>query len=134
MSLNACTLSGNLGKDAELRCTPSGLHVLTFSLCVNERKRQQDGIYTDEPNWLDCVMFGNRAASLEPYMRRGSKVSMTGHLRQRKWEKDGQRYSRVEIIVDEVELMNGRREKQPEAYPPPQAVEASGMYNSDIPF
>ena len=134
MSLNHVTLSGNLGKDSELRTTQSGLSVLTFTLCVNERIRQHDGTYADEPNWFDCVMFGNRAASLEPFLRRGSKISATGKLRQHKWEKDGKRHSRVEVTVEEVELMNTRREQQGRADPPPQTIGAASVYDDEIPF
>lgn len=135
MSLNQVTLSGNLGKDSELRMTATGTAVLTFSIAVNERRRQQDGTYQDKTSWLDCVMFGARAQGIEPYLRRGTKLSLTGHLNQNKYEKDGRTYSRVEIIVDEVELMNARREaQQPEGAPAPAPVQAASIYDDDIPF
>ncbi len=132
MSHNTCTISGNLGKDSELRTTASGLEVLTFPLAVNNRRRQSDGTYQDETHWIDCVMFGKRAASLEPYMRRGSKVSLIGHLRQHKWEKDGKTRSRIEVVVDDVELLNGKREAQDAPTPAP--VDAASLYDDDIPF
>lgn len=135
MSLNQVTLSGNLGKDSELRMTATGTAVLTFSIAVNERRRQQDGTYQDKTSWFDCVMFGARAQDIEPYLRRGTKLSLTGHLNQNKYEKDGRTYSRVEIIVDEVELMNARREaQQPEGTPAPAPVQAMSIYDDDIPF
>ena len=116
MSLNQVTLSGNLGKDSELRMTATGTAVLTFSIAVN--RRQQDGTYQDKTSWFDCVMFGARAQGIEPYLRRGTKLSLTGHLNQNKYEKDGRTYSRVEIIVDEVELMNARSQKVRRHRPP----------------
>ena len=80
-------------------------------------------------------MFGARAQGIEPYLRRGTKLSLTGHLNQNKYEKDGRTYSRVEIIVDEVELMNARREtQQPEGTPAPAPVQAASIYDDDIPF
>lgn len=133
MSLNACTISGNLGKDSELRTTQTGLEVLTFSLAVNKRRKQSDGTYQDETSWIDCVMLGKRAASLEPYMRRGSKVSLVGHLRQHKWEKNGQTRSRVEVVVDDVELLNGKRESQTDE-PAPAPADSASLYDDDIPF
>ena len=133
MSLNACTISGHLGKSAELRMTGSGLAVISFTVAVNERQRQQDGSYSDYTNWLDCTMFGKRAEALQPYLAKGTKLSLVGHLRQSTYERDGQKRSRVEIVVDDVELMNTRREQQT-ADPAPQAVEASSVYDSDIPF
>lgn len=132
MSLNTCTISGNLGKAAELRYTNSNLAVVTFSVAVNERKRQQDGSYQDEVNWLDCTMFGKRAEALQPYLAKGTKLSLVGHLHKSTFERDGQKHSRVEIIVDEVELMNTRRE--PQGTQEPLAVETASVYDSDIPF
>lgn len=134
MSLNTCTISGNLGKAAELRYTNSQLAVVSFSVAVNERRKQADGSYQDEVNWLDCTMFGKRAEALQPYLAKGTKLSLTGHLHKSTYERDGKQYSRVEIIVDEVEVMNARREAQAPEAMPPQAVEAASVYDSDIPF
>lgn len=134
MSLNTCTISGNLGKAAELRYTNSQLAVVSFSVAVNERRKQADGSYQDEVNWLDCTMFGKRAEALQPYLAKGTKLSLTGHLYKSTYERDGKQYSRVEIIVDEVELMNACREAQAPEAMPPQAVEAASVYDSDIPF
>ena len=134
MSLNTCTISGNLGKAAELRYTNSQLAVVSFSVAVNERRKQADGSYQDEVNWLDCTMFGKRAEALQPYLAKGTKLSLTGHLHKSTYERDGKQYSRVEIIVDEVELMNALREAQAPEAMPPQAVEAASVYDSDIPF
>lgn len=134
MSLNTCTISGSLGKAAELRYTNSQLAVVSFSVAVNERRKQADGSYQDEVNWLDCTMFGKRAEALQPYLAKGTKLSLTGHLHKSTYERDGKQYSRVEIIVDEVELMNARREAQAPEAMPPQAVEAASVYDSDIPF
>lgn len=78
-------------------------------------------------------MFGKRAEALQPYLAKGTKLSLVGHLRQSTYERDGQKRSRVEIVVDDVELMNTRREQQT-ADPAPQAVEAASVYDSDIPF
>ncbi len=133
MSLNTCTESGRLGKAAELRYTTTGVAVVTFSIAVDERRKQPDGSYQDEANWFDCVMFGKRAEALQPYLAKGTKLSLVGHLRQSTYERDGQKRSRVEIVVDDVELMNTRREQQT-ADPAPQAVEAASVYDSDIPF
>ena len=112
----------------------NGLAVCTFSVAVNERKRQQDGTYQDETNWFDCVVFGKRAEGLQPYLARGTKLSIVGHLKQKTFEQEGQRRSRVEIIVDEVELMNTHRRQQGQADPPPRTVEAAIVYGDEIPF
>ncbi len=133
MSLNTCAESGRLGKAAELRYTTNGVAVVTFSIAVDERRKQADGSYQDEANWFDCVMFGKRAEALQPYLTKGTKLSLVGHLRQSTYEHNGNKRSSVEIVVDDVELMNARREQQM-ADPEPQAVEAASVYDNDIPF
>lgn len=135
MSLNHTAVSGYLGKAAELRYTKGGTAVASFSMAVNERRKQADGSYTDKANWFDCVMFGARAEALHPYLSKGTKLAIGGRLRQSTCEHDGQRRSKVEIIVDEVELMNTRREKQQdEGAPAPEPVQAGSVYDEDIPF
>ena len=107
--------------------------MVTFSIAVDERRKQADGSYQDEANWFDCVMFGKRAEALQPYLTKGTKLSLVGHLRQSTYEHNGNKRSSVEIVVDDVELMNARREQQM-ADPEPQAVEAASVYDNDIPF
>ncbi|WP_165247509.1 single-stranded DNA-binding protein [Adlercreutzia sp. ZJ141] len=142
MSLNTCAVSGNLGKAAELRYTASGLAVVSFSVAVNERRRQADGSYQDEVSWLDCVMFGSRAEALHPYLAKGSKLTLAGHLHQSTYERDGHRRSKIEIIVDDIDLMNTRRElqaaseevQQPVSVEPQQPVGVSDIYDTDVLF
>lgn len=110
MSLNIVTLSGNLGADAELRYTGSGNAVATFSLAVNERVPNGDGTWGDHANWIDCAMFGKRAEALAIYLRRGAKVSLAGHLHTSTYQRDGQSIKRWEVRVDDIELMQHRRE------------------------
>ncbi len=130
MSLNKITLSGNLGADAELRSTKDGNPVATFSIAVNERRPQGDGTWGDYTNWLDCVMFGKRAEALAPWLLKGTKISLIGHVHTRTYEKDGQSIKRWEIRVDDLELMQARRGQQE----PQPASNSSDVYDSDIPF
>lgn len=147
MSLNKTTLSGNLGADAELSYTKGGAPVVTFSLAVGERVNKGDGEWGDYTNWIDCVMFGKRAESLAPWLRKGSKISLLGHIHTRSYEKDGQRIKRWEVRVDDVELMQYKREAQkptqgyasqgsaaPALAPMAAAPAVAGVYESDIPF
>lgn len=107
MSLNVVALSGNLGRDAELKAGRGGTAVLTFPLAVNKRVRQADGSWGDHCNWVDCVVFGRRAEGLARWLRRGSKVAVLGELHYSSWEHDGARRSKLEVHVEEVELMGG---------------------------
>lgn len=129
MSLNQVSVSGNLGADAELRSTKGGTPVLTFALAVNERVRQADGTWGDRASWIDCVLFGARAQALADWLRKGSKVAVQGRLRTSTWERDGVSHKRTEVVVEEVDLMTVRRDKQQGA-----AQEAPGVYDADIPF
>lgn len=105
MSINKAILSGNLTRDPELRSTPSGSTVLVFGIAVNERIKKGDE-WEDYPNFFDCVMFGRRAESLSRILRKGMKVCVDGRLRYSSWEnKDGQRRSKVEVIVDQIDIM-----------------------------
>lgn len=131
MSINNVNISGNLGRDAELKSTASGNPALQFSVCVNDRTNQ-NGQWVDRPNWVPCVMYGNRANALSKHLLKGTKVSIAGKLRQSQWERDGQKHSRLEVIVNEIELM-GSRSQQPQQgeYQQQPAID---MYGTDIPF
>ncbi|MEG0096453.1 MAG: single-stranded DNA-binding protein [Raoultibacter sp.] len=145
MSINRVIISGNLTRDPELRATAGGLPVLGFGVAVNDRrKNQQTGEWEDYPNFIDCTMFGTRAESLSRYIFKGTKVSIEGKLRWSQWERDGQKRSKLEVIVDELEFMSARGDNnashasapmQPSAAPAPAApvVDAS-VYDEDIPF
>ncbi len=109
MSINRVIISGNLTRDPELRSTQSGMDVLSFGVAVNDRRRNPTtGEWEDYPNFVDCTMFGNRARSLSQYLSKGTKVAIEGKLRWSQWERDGQKRSKLEVIVDELEFMSSR--------------------------
>lgn len=111
MSINKVLLCGNITRDPEIRKTANGSAVLSFALAVNERiKNQQTGQWEDRPNFFDCVMFGPRADSVVHYMSKGMKVAIEGRLRWKQWEKDGAKRSKVDVVVDDIELMQRRKE------------------------
>lgn len=147
MSINRVVISGNITRDPELRSTQGGMEILALGVAVNDRrKNQQTGEWEDVPNFVDCVMFGNRAKSVSRFLSKGSKVAIEGKLRWSQWERDGQKRSKIEVIVDEIEFMTSRGDGQhaaapqtapaPHPYQPPIAapvVDAS-VYDDDIPF
>ncbi|WP_270242640.1 single-stranded DNA-binding protein [Collinsella tanakaei] len=107
MSINRVTISGNLTRDPELRATAGGTQVLSFGVAVNDRRRNpQSGEWEDYPNFVDCTMFGTRAEAVSRYLSKGSKVAIEGKLRYSSWERDGQRRSKLEVIVDEIEFLS----------------------------
>lgn len=140
-SLNTCTLSGNLGNDAEVRYAAGGMAITSFSLAVNHRRKQQDGSYADETSWVDCTIFGKRGESLQAngYLQKGAKLAVVGHLRMSTWEADGQRSRKLEVIVDNIiGMTNYRQPQQPQAQQPyqvqPQQAYVPDVYDEDIPF
>ena len=114
MSINRVVISGNLTRDPDLRSTASGMPVLGFGVAVNDRrKNQQTGEWEDYPNFIDCTMFGARAQSVSRFLSKGSKVAIEGKLRWSQWERDGQKRSKIEVIVDEIEFMTRRNDSAP---------------------
>ena len=151
MSINRVAISGNLTRDAELRTTQSGMSILDFGGAVNDRrKNQQTGEWEDYPNFIDCTMFGARAESLSRYLGKGTKVAIEGKLRWSQWEREGQKRSKIEVIVDELEFMSSRNSDSssygggmgggysaPAAAPvvaAPVVDASSSVYDEDIPF
>ena len=158
MSINRVVISGNLTRDPELRSTASGMAILGFGVAVNDRrKNNQTGEWEDYPNFIDCSMFGNRAEAVSGYLNKGSKVSIEGKLRWSQWEREGQKRSKIEVIVDELEFMSSRNSDssygggQGGGYSAPAAASgysapaappmvapvvdaSSSVYDEDIPF
>ena len=117
MSINRAVISGRLTRDPELRRTQSGMAVLSLGVAVNDRRRnQQTGEWEEYTNFIDCTMFGNRAESVSNYLTKGAKVAIEGKLRWSQWERDGQKRSKVEVIVDEIEFMSSRNGDQGGGY------------------
>ncbi len=148
MSINRVNITGNLTRDPELRATAGGTQMLTFGVAVNDRRKNpQTGEWEDVPNFVDCIVFGQRAEAVSRFITKGSKVAIEGKLRYSSWEtKEGQRRSKLEVIVDEIEFMsrsNGQQVTSPAAeaakvadtpaYGMPQAPEPE-FYDADIPF
>lgn len=151
MSINRVVISGNITRDPELRSTQGGMEILSLGVAVNDRVKGEDGQWTDRPNWIDCVMFGNRAKSVSRFLSKGTKVAIEGKLRWSQWERDGQKRSKIEVIVDEIEFMTSRSDAtsqsiaQPVRQQAPYQQQMGGMpqavgpmtgtiYDDDIPF
>ena len=148
--INTVTIAGNIVKDPELRSTASGTAVMTFSIAVNERRRNnQTGEWDSYPNFFDCTMFGNRAQGLHPHLSKGQKVCVQGKLRYSSWERDGQKRSKVDIIADDIEFMSQKQQPRQQTgrqgdaqyaqatyYDPMPNYEAQqqGFYDEQIPF
>ena len=134
-NLNHVTLTGNLTKNIEIRNTQNGTTVGLFSLANNESyKDSTTGEWSDRPNYFTCVMYGDRANNLAPYLTKGSKIGIDGHLRFKSWEaKDGSTRSKIDVIVNSLELLNvkGNDTSPSETEPTP---EVEDLFPEDVPF
>ena len=132
MSINHVTISGNLVKDAEIKRTASGMAIVSFTVAVNERrKNNQTGEWDNYANYVDVTWFGTRAEKCAGVLVKGAKVTVEGHLRQERWEREGQKHSKICVILDEIELPP---RQQGQFNPPPAKEEQPSLYGSDIPF
>lgn len=136
MSLNKCMIIGNLGKDPEMRYTPSGNAVTQMSVATN-RNYQKDGEWESETEWFRVVVWGDQAERAAEYLRKGNKVYVEGRMQTRSWEgQDGQKRYTTELIANKVTSLE-RREKG-EGYTPeePAGYQTTSDANDydDLPF
>lgn len=151
MSINRVVLSGNLTRDPEVRTTQSGTSVMSLGIAVNDRrKNNQTGEWEDYANFIDCTMFGSRAQNVAQYLYKGQRVMIEGKLRYSTWERDGQRRSKIEVIIDDLDFQGTRNSSgqgsygqndapanNASAYSAPETPvvdTSSSVYDEDIPF
>lgn len=156
MAVNHVNLIGNLTRDAALQNTNNGTPVMNFTLAFSEQARQQDGTYKSIPQYVDCVMFGNRAEKVAQYFKKGVKIGIDGSLRYHNWDdhfydasgneiqvftRNGQpksaKRNQLQVVVDEFEFCSTRGNNDGEnggnhqqTAPAPHA----NAYDDDVPF
>lgn len=104
---NKVILMGNLTRDPELRSTPSGQSVAGFSLAVNRSWKNANGETQEAVDYIDCNAWGKAGEIISQYMTKGSAILVSGRLQQRSWEQDGQKRSKVEVIVEDFNFVGG---------------------------
>jgi single-strand DNA-binding protein len=114
MSLNKAMIIGNLGRDPEMRYTPSGQPVTQFTVAVNRNYRDQNGEWQEETEWFRVVCWGQLAERTAEYLRKGRKVYVEGRLQTRQWEaQDGTKRSTTELIAQVVTPLDPRPREEP---------------------
>ena len=106
-SINQVILMGNLTRDPELRTTPSGQSVCSFSLAVNRSWQGQDGTQQDAVDYFDVTAWGKLGELVNQYISKGSKSLVQGRLSQSRWEQEGQKRSKVEVVANDVTFLDG---------------------------
>lgn len=107
---NKIIIAGNLTKDPEMRYTTAGVPVVTFSVAVNSRYKQ-NGETKEEALFMDTIVFGKQAENCKEYLSKGSPVLIEGRLRERRWEQDGIHRSKIEIMSKDVRFLPSNKSK-----------------------
>ncbi|MCF6278037.1 MAG: single-stranded DNA-binding protein [Anaerolineales bacterium] len=111
--LNKVMIIGHLGRDPEMRYTPSGRPVTTFSVAVSRSWNSSDGSRRSETEWFNIVAWGNLAEICKKYLNKGQQVYIEGRLQTRRWEdKEGQKRTSVEVVANEMMMLGDRRDKR----------------------
>ena len=105
-SINQVILMGNLTRDPELRTTPSGQSVCSFSIAVNRSWQGQDGTQQDAVDYFDVTAWGKLGELVNQYMSKGRRCLIQGRLSQRSWEQEGQKRSKVEVVANDVTFLD----------------------------
>jgi len=128
-SLNKIQIIGNLGRDPEMRYTPSGRPVTTFSVAVSRSWNTPDGERHTETEWFNIVAWGNLAELCKQHLLKGRRVYIEGRLKTRRWEdKEGVSRVSVEIIAEDMIMLDDRRAENnhfQEASTPEEEISAS---------
>lgn len=103
-------ITGNLTRDPELRSTPNGASVCSFSVAVNRTYRDASGEQKEDVSFIDCSAWGKLGEMISQYAKKGTGVLVSGRLDQRSWEDKttGSKRSRVEIVVEDFNFTGAR--------------------------
>jgi single-strand DNA-binding protein len=140
MSVNKAILIGNLGSDPELKYTPGGQAVASFSLATNERWTGKDGQKNEKTTWHNIVAWGKQAELAKEYLHKGRQVYIEGRIDNRSYDKkDGSGKAYIsEVVVQSIQFLGSRADSNaggPSGQSPPPAPPASASGDDDdLPF
>ena len=112
--VNKVILVGNLGKDPEIKSTPSGMSIATFSLATTERRKDKDGNWQDQTEWHNIKAFGRTAEVVGQYLKKGSSIFVEGRIHYDSWDdkETGQKKYRTEVIVNDLIMLGGGGQRE----------------------
>jgi single-strand DNA-binding protein len=109
--LNKVMIIGNLGRDPEMRYTPAGKPVTTFSVATSRTWNTSDGEKREETEWFNVVAWSSLAEICKQYLAKGQQVYIEGRLQTRRWDdQEGNKHTSVEIVANEMIILSERRE------------------------
>jgi len=128
--MNNVILIGRPGREPETRTTPSGSKVVTVSLGVDRRGKDNK----KETDWIDCTAWGKTADFVEGYVKKGERICIQGQLQTRNWQgNDGQNHKVYFVLIDKCELL-GERKAESAPTPTTSKPEATFEQPSELPF
>jgi single-strand DNA-binding protein len=140
MSFNKIILVGNLGRDPELRYTPQGTPVCSFTMATNEKRKDRTGETQDFTTWFRVTLWGRQAETASQYLTKGRPVYIEGRLRVEEWtDRDGKPRYTLEVQATDMQFIGGgRTEEAAGSTSKPQTGEHSPgeqeIADDDIPF
>lgn len=113
MSFNKVILVGNLGRDPELRYTPQGTPVCSFTMATNERRKDKAGEMQDQTTWFRVTLWGRQAETASQYLTKGRPVYIEGRLRVEEWtDRDGKPRHTLEVNATDMQFIGGGRAEE----------------------
>jgi single-strand DNA-binding protein len=134
-SLNRVMIIGNVGSEPEMRFTPSGKPVTTFSVATNRTFTSPEGERKEETEWFTVVAWNRLAEQCNQFLSKGRLIYTEGRLRTRKWEgQDGQKHYRTEVIANRVSFLDKKGGAPAGEVEKPEEPESGDIEPEDIPF
>lgn len=113
MSFNKITLVGNLGRDPELRYTPTGMPVCSFTLATNERRKDKSGETQDVTTWFKVTVWGKRGETAAQYLTKGRPIYIEGRLRVEEWtDRDGKARHTLEVNATDMQFIGSKQDSE----------------------
>ena len=138
MSFNKVILVGNLGRDPELRYTPQGTPVCSFTMATNERRKDKAGEMQDQTTWFRVTLWGRQAETASQYLTKGRPVYIEGRLRVEEWtDRDGKPRHTLEVNATDMQFIGGGRGEEAAVSRPPAGEpvqEHAEPSDDDVPF
>ncbi|MCI0552034.1 MAG: single-stranded DNA-binding protein [Anaerolineae bacterium] len=128
--LNKVQIIGHLGRDPEMRYTPSGRSVTTFTVAVSRQWNTGDGERHTETEWFNVVAWGNLAEICKQYLNKGQQVYVEGRLQTRRWDdKEGVKHVSVEVVANEMMMVGDRADRRDQNNQAPHPMEGAPNEN-----
>jgi single-strand DNA-binding protein len=140
MSFNKIILVGNLGRDPELRYTPQGTPVCSFTVATNEKRKDKAGENQDFTTWFRVTLWGRQAETASQYLTKGRPIYIEGRLRMEEWtDRDGKQRFTLEVHATDMQFIGGGRSEEaaPSAMKPASSEHRTAeadLSDDDIPF